>query len=135
MGNLTKNFSTWEFACKCCGHHPPPGELRPIAEALQQLRDHIEVDRGEIPIHLNCGYRCPKHNREIKGSKTSRHMLGMAADCVATPLTPIELAQYALQIPAFEQSGIGLYDTFVHLDIGRSRRWRRQTIPALTADD
>ena len=126
MGNLTENFSTWEFACKCCEKLPTPEELKPLSEALQQLHDHIQADRGEeIPIHINCGYRCPRHNREVGGSETSRHMIFMAADCTALPLTPIELAKYAEQIPAFEQSGIGIYDTFTHLDVNRDRRWRK----------
>ena len=32
------------------------------------------------PIKVNSGYRCPDLNLAVGGSKTSQHMLGLAAD-------------------------------------------------------
>ena len=32
------------------------------------------------PINVNSGYRCPKLNKAVGGSSTSRHVLGRAAD-------------------------------------------------------
>ena len=32
------------------------------------------------PITVNSGYRCPELNAAVKGSKTSQHMSGQAAD-------------------------------------------------------
>jgi len=32
------------------------------------------------PIVVNSGYRCPALNKAVKGSKTSQHMTGQAAD-------------------------------------------------------
>ncbi len=33
-----------------------------------------------IPIHINSGYRCPQLNKRVKGSSTSQHLNGEAAD-------------------------------------------------------
>lgn len=42
------------------------------------------------PIHVSSGYRCPKLNSIVGGSKTSDHMTGCAADIQGTPKTPEE---------------------------------------------
>lgn len=42
---------------------------------LQPLRDYLKKS-----ITVTCGYRCPKVNTGVGGSKTSEHMKGMASD-------------------------------------------------------
>ena len=46
MGDLTKNFSLWEFACHDANNTPVPEKLKPnalaLAEQLQVIRDEIE---------------------------------------------------------------------------------------------
>lgn len=124
MGNLTKNFSTWEFACKCCGNHPAPEALKPLAEALQKLRDLITAERGvDTPVKVTSGYRCPNHNRAVGGKPGSQHVLGKAADIQVKGLTPDDLAKYARRIPEFH--GIGIYRSWVHADVGdRVAHWK-----------
>lgn len=81
MGNLTKNFSTYEFACPCCGLHPDQSTLLKIAIPLQRLRDNVNLYRcSDNIISIHSGYRCPKHNREVGGGKNSQHLYGRAAD-------------------------------------------------------
>lgn len=46
-----------------------------VDNVLQPLRDMY----GR-PITVNSGYRCPKLNKAVGGSKTSQHMVGQAAD-------------------------------------------------------
>lgn len=36
--------------------------------------------KWEKPIVVNCGYRCEELNKLVKGSKTSQHRFGQAAD-------------------------------------------------------
>ena len=43
------------------------------------LLDKIR-ERWGAPIKVNSGYRSPKLNERLKGSKTSQHMTGQAAD-------------------------------------------------------
>jgi hypothetical protein len=49
--------------------------LRMLAARIDRLRDVLS-----LPIHVTSGYRSPKLNAGIGGSKSSRHMVGLAAD-------------------------------------------------------
>ncbi len=123
MGDLSRNFSRSEFACKgtnCCGHSAP---IQPeLISALQALRDQLN-----LPLSITSGFRCNRHNEFVGGAALSFHTLGMAAD-VACPngLTAEDLAQAAETIPAFQQGGIGIYPSWVHLDVRTTgkARWR-----------
>ena len=35
-----------------------------------------------LPITVNSGFRCAKHNKEVGGTLTSRHLFGQAVDMV-----------------------------------------------------
>lgn len=118
MGDLSKNFSRWEFACKgenCCGHSAPIS--RELVDALQQLRDLI----GK-PLRVNSGFRCLTHNRAVGSRDTSQHCLGLAAD-IATPegMTPLEFSDMAARIEAFQNGGMFIYHWGLHLDIRDER--------------
>jgi uncharacterized protein YcbK (DUF882 family) len=123
MGDLSKNFSRSEFACKgtnCCGHSAP---VHPeLISALQDLRDQLN-----LPLSITSGFRCNRHNESVGGAAQSFHTLGMAAD-VSCPdgMTAEDLAQAAEAIPAFQQGGIGIYPSWVHLDVRTTgkARWR-----------
>lgn len=106
---LSKNFTLDELKCKCgkCGSVLVDETL---VARLQQIRDHF----GKA-VTVNSGYRCEKHNAspQVGGAKGSRHVKGMAADIRVSGITPQEVAKYAESIGVL---GIGLYDTFVHID-------------------
>lgn len=73
MGDLTRNFSRWEFACRCgCGLDDIRMEL---VEMFQIARDIL----GE-PINITNGIRCPVHNLAVGGKPDSSHPPGWAAD-------------------------------------------------------
>jgi uncharacterized protein YcbK (DUF882 family) len=46
---------------------------------INELLDPIRQLYGN-PIYINSGYRCRALNEAVKGSKTSQHMDGLAAD-------------------------------------------------------
>lgn len=84
-------------------------------EKLQKFRDFLGV-----PIRVNHagqnlrGYRSSKENSSIRGAaKFSYHMLGMAFDISVDGMSTEALFEKAKQ---FGWSGIGLYDTWVHID-------------------
>ena len=121
MGDLTKNFSRAEFACKCgeCESR----EVSPtLARGLQSMRD-----RAGVKIIVNSGYRCPKHNAAEGGAKNSQHVLGNAADVVVEGLSVLEMYELALGVDAFRNGGIGVYPrhgNFIHVDVrGKFARW------------
>ena len=68
MAKNTKNFKVSEFACKCCGENKITQD---VIDMAQIIRDELGV-----PVRVNSGYRCPKHNTDIGGSKAYQHMNG-----------------------------------------------------------
>ena len=57
-----------------------------VVNNLEKLVEHVLDPLREKygkPIHVNGAYRCPALNKAVGGSKTSQHMLGLAADITA----------------------------------------------------
>ena len=121
---MTKNFKLKEFECKCGCDMPLEvyENIIKLASQLQFLRDYT----GR-PITINSAYRCPEHNAKVGGSKTSQHLLGKAADITIQSLKPAEvfvLIEDLIDMGHLLQGGLGLYDTFVHYDIRKTKaRW------------
>lgn len=117
---LTKNFNTTDFDCKCVY---PDCKITLIdddlLDGLEELWDMV----GEFQI--NSGYRCEKHNKDVKGEKGSKHLIGIAADIESLKgLTGPEMSRYVLQIPAFEKGGLGVAEHWLHCDVRKIRgRW------------
>lgn len=126
---LTNNFNLSEFACKDGSQTPLEVyyNLQKLAIQLQVLRDYI----GK-PIKINSGYRSPNYNASIGGVKNSQHILGKAADITVKGFKPSVLAYHIEQLiykGEMLQGGIGIYNGFVHYDIGyngKKRRWKEQ---------
>jgi uncharacterized protein YcbK (DUF882 family) len=107
---ISKNFKMSEFECT----HPDHRHTRideELLDKLQQLRDRLEV-----PLIINSAYRCPERNKQVDGAEYSQHLYGKAVDISlhTIPLQIEEIKRIAKQI-GFR--GIGLYNTFIHLDV------------------
>jgi hypothetical protein len=92
MTQLTKHFSLDELthsdvAVRRGIDNTPPADVRP---SLSVLADGLERVRAVLdsPLFISSGYRCPKLNSTIGGSKTSAHMKGLAADFTAPEYGP-----------------------------------------------
>jgi len=81
-----------------------------------------------FPFIVDSGYRCPEWNEQIGGTKTSQHKAGRAADIrLPSGVTATDISDMAELIPVFAGGGIGLYDTFIHLDSRDGlARWDRR---------
>lgn len=105
---LSKHFRAREFDCPgvgCCTKTPVDEML---VTYLQKIRTHF----GK-PIAI-LAYRCPAHNaKTLNAAPNSLHCKGMAADFHIHGVDCKEIAKYAESIGV---KGIGLYDTFVHID-------------------
>lgn len=112
MGDITKDFSRREFACKCgCGFNKINMDL---VNGLQFLRDLC----GQ-PIEISSGCRCESHNRKEGGKNNSFHLRGDAADVKIAGLTSEKIAALAEQVPQFQQGAIIVYKgkNWCHLDV------------------
>ena len=74
-----KYFRKEEFECRCCGSTGSPQAGENIEALVENVLDPARERLG-MPIIVNSGYRCPKHNEEVGGVKNSQHMKGEAAD-------------------------------------------------------
>lgn len=100
-------FSISEQVCKCgCGK----GKLD--SEFLERLNLARQI--ANIPFIVTSAYRCEKHNKEVKGSPTSSHLLGLAADIKAEDSITKFLIIKALLDVGFNRLGIG--KNFIHVD-------------------
>ena len=114
---ITANFKVREFACS-------DGSdvifiSQELVEVLQKIRDHFEA-----AVTVNSGYRTPAHNKKVGGAAYSQHLYGTAADITVKGVKPRDVAAYAETLLP-NTGGIGIYDTFVHVDVRKTKsRWR-----------
>jgi len=107
---LSKDFTSNEFACPCC-------KKRSVSPALiillQKLRDWV----GE-PIHISKGggVRCEKYNKKIGGYDKSAHINGEAVDihCYETDIYKLALMSNLLKFPRI---GIAPFSHYIHVDV------------------
>ena len=121
---LTKNFKKEEFDSKDGAEMP-----REVLENIKMLSKYVQLIRNEIGVQLviNSGYRSPQHNAKVGGVKNSYHVQGKARDLSSKKITPKQLYDTIIKLikaGIVYNGGVGLYDTFVHYDIGeKGRRW------------
>ena len=118
----TENFSWREFYCPLAKSLPLTDLALHHVTKLQILRE--ELGRG---LKVNSGYRSPEHNARVGGATQSMH-LEFASD--VTPVGVIGDEGLTLETIAriaedLGFSGIGRYDSCVHLD-GRACNQRPQ---------
>lgn len=107
----SKYFTPSELACKCgCG-------LTVTNERFLGKLDALREAVGE-PLIINCGARCPAHNKAVGGSPLSAHVHGLAVDiaCITSKLRRkiIKAAlSDAIDFPRMEWST----KTWIHLDV------------------
>lgn len=98
-----------------------PNIIRTIV-VLDEIRE-----RCGSPIRLTSTYRSPAYNAAVGGEPNSYHMRFMAIDFQSDKTTPARLRRIAddlrghpFDLPANDDfcfnGGIGLYETFVHID-------------------
>lgn len=112
---ISANFTAGEFFCHCGKCNPQKIDTDLVA-FLQRFRD-----KTGYPVYVNCGYRCPKHNAEIGGSPKSQHMEGKAGDIRNSNVLPVIYAQLA---ELYGMTGIGLYNTFTHVDVRSGKKYK-----------
>jgi uncharacterized protein YcbK (DUF882 family) len=128
---LTVNFHLSEFACNDKDRTPVPprffDNVTALANDLQVIRDTINE-----PLIINSGYRTVNYNKSIGGANASQHLIANAADIRAKGLTPEQLktvVENLIQQGKIGIRGIGIYDTFIHVDRRSSQvaRWDERT--------
>lgn len=106
MGDLSKDFNRYEFACACgCGFDTVDSELVRI---LQDIRDHFDSW-----IAITSGCRCPAYNLSCGGASQSQHKTARAADFKVGGVPPSVVQDYVRE---HHGCSMGSYATFTHID-------------------
>lgn len=146
MGDASRHFSWSEGACKCPDPNCPGKTAhldRLLIVGLEELHERAANTLNvAIRIIINSGCRCPAYDMQVspKAGGPGEHSRWTAADIVMerrpsysyntqawVPVHPTYVYALAEACPVWANGagGMGLYDTFVHLDVReQGARWR-----------
>ena len=116
-------FTRAEFRCQCGGKYCNGFPAEPAEETVR-MADEIRRRAG-VPLSVNSGLRCQRHNAEVGGVSNSLHRTGQAVD-LSGAISPENLHAIAEAIQAEMipgRGGLGLYGWGIHIDNGRLSRW------------
>ena len=118
MAHNTINFNVHEFSCKCgCGFNIIDQRIIDMAQIIREALG--------VPVRVNSGCRCEKHNANVKGVKGSKHTKGLAAD-LSCELGSQKLFDTVKNLHALgklpDLNYCIRYRTFIHIDCGGKRK-------------
>jgi len=126
VGDLTKNISRSELACKCgCGSDSMDLETITV---VQHCCDHfahkLKIDK--VVLRITSAHRCFEYNRKVGSNDNSQHPQARAIDFTIDDIEPTGVYDF-LTARYPDKHGFGLYKDlgFVHADTksGKPRRW------------
>lgn len=106
---ISKHFDRSEFACNC-GECDSIAVDKVLIDVLEDVRERFSKS-----VTVTSGYRCPKYNLKVGGSRNSQHLTGKAADIVVKDVAARDVSMYLKQSYP-DDFGIGTYDDFTHID-------------------
>lgn len=87
----------------------------------------VALGRPDAEIDVVCGYRTPWSNEYLRthGHGVARHSLHMQAMAIDIRMPGVSTAKLRDTALALHRGGVGYYSSsnFVHVDVGRVRRW------------
>lgn len=114
MTQLSANFSLKEFTdSNLAKQHgldntPTPEVVANLQKVVTNIVQPVREHYGK-PVRINSGYRSPEVNVAARGSKTSDHCKGQAADIEIAGVANGDLAQYIVDNYKFTQVILEFY--------------------------
>ncbi len=96
------------------------GSILVVPSAL----DHLEKLRRimDTPLIIHSAYRDPLYNARVGGAPLSNHKKGIAFDVGIANLDKDKLYNMAKEVGF---CGFGHYRSFLHIDLGKAREWKK----------
>lgn len=112
---VTENFRFSEIACE---------DRTDVILYSKRHMDLVQAIRDIVgPLSISSAFRTPEHNKVVGGVVDSQHQFGIAVDMkLPNGYTIDEFKEVVLSVTG-SQVGIGLYKSFIHMDLGRPRIW------------
>ncbi len=107
------------------------GDVRSYDPRVFDLLHDLEASLGEpnAEIDVICGYRTPKTNEYLRNRNphtgVAQHSLHMQAEAIDIRIPGVATADLRDAALRLGRGGVGYYKAsdFVHVDVGRVRRW------------
>lgn len=109
-GYIPKFFTENEFLLLS-----PPCSLQDMDTFFLEKLDNLRCSLG-IPFYLTCAYRSVDWDKSHGRLGTSYHCAGRAVDISTRSWDSQTLAKVVMYAPAFGLNGIGIYESWLHLD-------------------
>ena len=118
---LTEHFTleeliTSEIAARHGLDNNPSLEVVANLERLARFLEEVRKILGK-PIMVNSAYRAPAVNEAVKGSKSSQHLLGCAADIRVPNMTPDAVVKAIIASDLQYDQLIREFDSWTHVSI------------------
>ena len=105
---ITENFTMFEVCnsgtelLKRIDNTPT---IQVIANATELIKNVLQPTRNHFkaPLKVNCIYRSPELNKEVKGATTSQHLTGQAADFIINGINLFEVFDWIKHNLDFDQ--------------------------------
>lgn len=122
MTQLTENFKLKELIVTNTGFdNTPPNHIVDNLYTLAQALEKVRTACGNNPIRVLSGYRSPDVNTAVKGSKTSAHMKGLAADFTVGTMS-IKDVFYTLRKSGIVYDQLILEPSWIHIGLAATPR-------------
>jgi uncharacterized protein YcbK (DUF882 family) len=105
------------------------GEIHHFDPRLFDLLSDLtrSVGRPNAEINIICGYRTPWSNEFLRRTTAgvAQHSLHMQGEAIDIRLPGVNTAMFRNRAIALGRGGVGYYrdSDFIHVDVGRVRRW------------
>lgn len=130
MGDLTKNISRHEVACKCGKCEFRIQDHESIINMVQAVCDRVAIMKqtDKVQLEITSAARCYNHNKAIGSNDESQHLRCTAMDFKIfahdVQVKPSVITA-VLDLWFHHEGGAGEYETFNHADMrGVRTRWK-----------